>query len=121
MLVRIRSLYYSEVSSAWLGYELPKLGVAGSNPALRICAKNFLFLQIAISYVLASLRYFRSVLNLSMVLVIKFMHRLKQFSFPINESTYILYLLLKYSIFYILINIKIHICTNYNIKIFYCT
>jgi hypothetical protein len=61
------------------------------------------------------LRYFRSVLNLSMVLVIKFMHQLKQFSFPINESTYILYLLLKYFIFYILINIKIRICTNYNI------
>jgi hypothetical protein len=26
----------SEVSPAWLRYELPKLGIAGSNPALRI-------------------------------------------------------------------------------------
>jgi hypothetical protein len=25
----------SEVSPAWLRYELPKLGIAGSNPALR--------------------------------------------------------------------------------------
>jgi hypothetical protein len=26
----------SEVSPAWSRYELPKLGIAGSNPALRI-------------------------------------------------------------------------------------
>ncbi len=32
----------SEVSSAWLGYELPKLGVAGSNPALRIFVKKII-------------------------------------------------------------------------------
>ena len=34
----VNSIEVGEVSLAWLGYELPKLGVAGSNPALRICA-----------------------------------------------------------------------------------
>ena len=33
---------FCEVSSAWLGYELPKLGVAGSNPALRISSIGFI-------------------------------------------------------------------------------
>lgn len=33
--IKLRAIV-SEVSPVWLRYELPKLGIAGSNPALRI-------------------------------------------------------------------------------------
>jgi hypothetical protein len=58
LMVLSNVIEVGEVSLAWLGYELPKLGVAGSNPALRIYAKNsyfknkelaeFLFLNLTI-------------------------------------------------------------------------
>jgi hypothetical protein len=38
ILDNIRKTEYSEVSPDWLRYELPKLGIAGSNPALRMYA-----------------------------------------------------------------------------------
>lgn len=36
IIPNLSSVNASEVSPAWLRYELPKLGIAGSNPALRM-------------------------------------------------------------------------------------
>lgn len=54
IIPNLSSVNASEVSPAWLRYELPKLGIAGSNPALRMflsrCYGHWTVLSILLLY-----------------------------------------------------------------------